>query len=152
MAKKSFSNGLTVAIVAGGLSLAPQAAFAADAYQAALDDVKATFGSVPSFIAAMPRAALPGAWNELKSLLLSPDTTLDPKTKALIAVGVSAAIGCEACVWMDSNEALRGGASQEALREAVAIAGLELHWSAVIEGSQIDLAQIKAELGGEAVE
>lgn len=142
------------AMAAIGMSiiLAVSPAGAQDAYQAALDDVKATFGTVPQFIARFPKVALPGAWAEMKALLLSPDTALDPKTKALVAVGVAAAIGCESCLWMDTNEALRTGASEAELQEAIGIAALEQHWSTVIGGLQIDLATMKAELGGEAAE
>lgn len=125
-------------------------ATAQDAYQAALDDIASIFGTVPSFMAQFPKAALPGAWAEIKGLLLNPDTALDPKTKALVAVGVSAAIGCQSCLWMDTNEALRSRAMEEQLREAIGIAALETHWSTMIDGLQIDLATIKAELSGGA--
>jgi AhpD family alkylhydroperoxidase len=129
------------------LSAAP--ALGADPYEEALAEVKATFGIVPSFMATMSRAALPGAWAEMKGVLLDEATALPPKTKALIAVGVGAAIGCEACVWMDSAEALRRGATEEELREAISVAAVEQHWNVVIKGAQIDLATLKAELGGE---
>jgi AhpD family alkylhydroperoxidase len=144
------SIGLAALGLVAMLTIAP--ATAQDAYQAAIDDVKATFGMVPGFIAKFPKVALPGAWAEMKALLLSPDTALDPKTKALIAVGVAAAIKCESCLWMDTNEALRTGATEDELQEAIGIAALEQHWSTVISGLQIDVATIKAELGGEAAE
>lgn len=140
--------GLTTAGLLAALALASPS-LAGDEYQAALDDVKATFGVVPQFIAQFPKVALPGAWAEMKGLLLNPDTALDPKTKALIAVGVTSAIGCEACIWMDTNEAVRAGATEEEIREAIGIAALEQHWSIVIDGLQIDLNSLKAELGGE---
>lgn len=125
---------------------------AADAYETALAEVKATFGTVPSFMATMSRAALPGAWAEMKGVLLDEATALPPKTKALIAVGVGAAIGCEACVWMDSAEALRRGTTEEELREAIGVAAVEQHWNVIIKGALIDLATLKAELGTEADE
>jgi AhpD family alkylhydroperoxidase len=141
---------LRTAIAALTLAALAVPATAQDAYQAALDDIASIFGTVPSFMAQFPRAALPGAWAEMKGLLLNPDTALDPKTKALVAVGVSAAIGCQSCLWMDSNEALRSGATEEQLHEAIGIAALETHWSTMIDGLQIDLATIKGELGGGA--
>lgn len=141
-----------LAVFALSILLAASPARSQDAYEATLADVKATFGTVPGFIAGFPKVALPGAWAEMKALLLSPDTALDPKTKALIAVGVAAAIKCEACLWMDTNEALRSGASGDELQEAIGIAAVEQHWSTVISGLQIDAATIKAELTGEAAE
>lgn len=137
--------------LAVALALAAPAS-AQDAYQAALDDIRTTFGTVPQFLAKYPKVGLPGAWAEMKALLLSPDTALERKTKALVAVGVAAAIGCEACMWMDTNEALRSGATEEELREAIGIAALERHWSTVLGGFQIDAATLKAELGGEEAE
>jgi AhpD family alkylhydroperoxidase len=139
---------LRTAIAALALAALAAPATAQDAYQAALDDIASIFGTVPSFMAQFPKAALPGAWAEMKGLLLNPDTALDPKTKALIAVGVSAAI--QSCLWMDTNEALRSGATEEQLREAIGIAAVEQHWSTMIDGLQIDLATIKAELSGGA--
>ncbi len=137
-----------VILLAGTLPMMP--AFASDAeYEAALADVRATFGTVPQFISGFPKAALPGAWAELKALLLSNDTVLDAKTKALIAVGVSAAIHCASCQWMDSADALRNGATEEELHEAIGIAALEQHWATVIAGLQIDLSTMKTDLGSE---
>ena len=139
-------------ILATTMMLSAAPGMAADAYDTALEEVRATFGTVPSFMASMSRSALPGAWAEMKGVLLDEATALPPKTKALIAVGVGAAIGCEACVWMDSAEALRRGATEEELREAIDVAAVEQHWNVVIKGAQIDLATLRAELGGEAAE
>lgn len=147
MKRHAAALGLVALLSAPGSVLASE-----DAYQAALKDIERSFGSVPSFMANVPKAALPGAWAETKALLLSDDTALPAKTKALMAVAVGAAIGCEVCVWMDSAEAVRAGATQEELREAVGIAALEQHWSTMIDGLQIDLQSVKTELGGEGQE
>jgi alkylhydroperoxidase/carboxymuconolactone decarboxylase family protein YurZ len=46
---------------------------------------------------------------------------------------------------MDTNEAKRAGATDEEINEAIAIAGIERHWSAVLDGMQIDLETFKSE-------
>jgi AhpD family alkylhydroperoxidase len=147
MKRYAAAMGLVALLSAQGPVLASEAA-----YQAALKDIERSFGTVPTFMANVSKAALPGAWAETKALLLSDDTALPARTKALIAIAVGAAIGCEVCVWMDSAEALRVGAKQEELREAIGIAALEQHWSTMIDGLQIDLQSVKTELGGEVEE
>lgn len=134
-------------LLAGAASL-PGGAAADDAYAAALKDIEQTFGRVPSFLGNYPKAGLPGAWAELKGVLLSDDTALPRKTKALIGLAVVAQIPCAPCVWMDTNEAKRAGATDEEINEAIAIAGIERHWSAVLDGMQIDLEAFKAEFAG----
>ena len=133
--------GLMMAVTAS----LPGPVAAEDAYAAALKDIEQTFGRVPSFLGNYPKAGLPGAWAELKGILLSDDTALPRKTKALIGLAVVAQIPCAPCVWMDTNEAKRAGATDEEINEAIAIAGIERHWSAVLDGMQIDLETFKSE-------
>lgn len=125
-------------------------AFAADmTYEETLKDIEATFGSVPTFVKQVPKAALPGAWMEEKMLEFSDSTALSPKVKALISLAVAAQIPCEYCIWSDTMSAKRAGASDEEIGEAVAMAGLTRHWSTLFNGLQVDLPTFKKELGGE---
>ena len=116
--------------------------------EAVYQDVAKNFGSVPSFLKAMPRSALAGMWLTTKQLEFSDKTALQGKTKALISLAVAAQIPCEYCIWMDTNTARQFGASDEEIGEAVAIAGLTRAWSANFQGLQVDLNQFKKELGG----
>ena len=75
-----------------------------DAYDAAIKDIQATMGGVPSFIAQFPKAGVPGAWAEVKALELSDGTALSPKVKALISLAVSAQIPCTYCIWSDTEK------------------------------------------------
>jgi AhpD family alkylhydroperoxidase len=145
---KTLQRALIAILTLSGVLLVFPAGAADGAYEATLKDVEQTFGSVPTFISKMPKVALPGAWSELKGLLLSDTTALPPKTKALIAVAVAAQIACKACLWMDTNEARRTGATDEEIGEAIAIAAVEQHWSTIIDGHQITLETVKQELGG----
>jgi len=76
---------------------------------------------------------------------LGEDAALDAKTRELIALAVSAQIPCEYCVYAHRNSALKLGATEAELREAVAMAGYVRMWSTAFHGAQIDLDEFKAE-------
>lgn len=116
---------------------------------AAYKDIEATMGGVPSFIKMFPKSALPGAWAEEKALELSTDTALSPKEKSLISLAVAAQIPCEYCVWADTMNAKRAGATDEEIGEAVAMAALTRHWSTIFNGLQVDFETFKKEMGGD---
>ena len=147
MSKLTSALSLAAALsLAGGLLMAP--AVADDAvYNAALNDAEQTFGFVPGFLKAMPKAALPGAWKELKDLEFSENTALSPKVKSLIGLAVVAQIPCAYCIWADAASARQAGASEEEIREAVAIAATERYWSTMLNGLEINLDEFKAEFG-----
>ncbi|MCB1494372.1 MAG: carboxymuconolactone decarboxylase family protein [Bauldia sp.] len=130
------------------LATAVTSASADDAgYQAALKDIEATFGSVPTFFTQMPKAGFAGSWRQLKELEFSEDTALSPKVKALIGLAVVSQIPCSYCIWADALSAKAAGASDEEIGEAVAVAATERYWSTMLNGMQVDLATFKQELG-----
>ena len=121
----------------------------ADDYDATLNDIQSTMGGVPSFVKQFPKAGLPGAWAEVKAIELSDKTALPPKVKSLISLAVAAQIPCTYCIWSDTQDAKRAGATDEEIQEAVAMAALTRHWSTIFNGMQVDFAQFKKEMGGE---
>ncbi|WP_192256396.1 carboxymuconolactone decarboxylase family protein [Mesorhizobium silamurunense] len=121
----------------------------ADDYDAAIKDIQSTMGGVPGFIKQFPKAGLPGAWAEVKAIELSDKTALPPKVKSLISLAVAAQIPCNYCIWSDTENAKRAGATDEEIQEAVALAALTRHWSTIFNGMQVDFAQFKKEMGGE---
>jgi AhpD family alkylhydroperoxidase len=146
--KKAMSALLISAALLAGASLLPSAAGAAeDAYAATLKDIEQAFGFVPTFLKETAKTALPGAWRQLKDLEFSETTALPPKVKALIGLGVVAQIPCGYCIWADTLDARQAGATEEEIREAVAVAATERYWSTVINGAQTDLDTFKKELG-----
>ncbi|MDX8517245.1 carboxymuconolactone decarboxylase family protein [Mesorhizobium dulcispinae] len=128
------------------LSAAPASA---DDYDAAIKDIQSTMGGVPGFVKQFPKAGLPGAWAEVKAIELSDKTALSPKVKSLISLAVAAQIPCNYCVWSDTENAKRAGATDEEIQEAVAMAALTRRWSTVFNGMQVDFAQFKKDMGGE---
>lgn len=138
---------LSAAVVAGGLLLAVPAHAGEEANEAALKDVEKTFGFVPTFIRQMPKAGFAGAWQQLKDLEFSENTALSPKVKSLIGLAVVAQIPCTYCIWADAASARQAGATDEEIREAVAIAATERYWSTMLNGLEVDLATFKKEFG-----
>jgi AhpD family alkylhydroperoxidase len=140
-------------ILATGLAapLAAPAARADDAsVEATLGDIEATLGFVPSFVRQVSPVALPGAWAELKAVEFSDGTAIPMKYKALISIAVAAQIPCQYCVWLDTQSARAAGATDEEIEEAVAIAGIDRHWSAIFNGMQVDFDRMKSEFSAMA--
>lgn len=90
-------------------------------------------------------SGIAGAWAEFKSVQLNSKTSLNVKTKELIGLAVSAQIPCQYCVYFHTAVAKANGATNEEIREAVAMAAISRHWSTVLNGMQIDLASFKRE-------
>jgi|SRR5450631_754226 AhpD family alkylhydroperoxidase len=112
---------------------------------AAYKDMAATLGMVPGFFKAFPESGIAGAWAEFKTIQLSPATKLDGKTKQLIGLAVSAQVPCAYCIYFHTAAAKANGATDEEIREAVAMAAITRHWSTVLNGMQVDLASFKSD-------
>ena len=137
-------------LIATSVTLASIAALAhpanAQDAAAAYKDIEQTLGSVPSFFKAFPEVGIAGAWAEFKSVQLNPDTALDGKTKELIGLAVASQIPCEYCVYFHTSAARANGATDEEIRETVAMAAIVRHWSTVLNGMQVDLTTFKQEV------
>jgi AhpD family alkylhydroperoxidase len=125
--------------------LASSAAAEDPAATAAYRDITATLGFVPGFFKAFPEAGIAGAWSEFKSVQLNPATALPVKMKELIGLAVASQIPCAYCIYFHTRMARANGATDEEVREAVAMAAISRHWSTVLNGMQVDLATFKAE-------
>jgi AhpD family alkylhydroperoxidase len=114
--------------------------------KATYQDVQATLGLVPAFVKAFPAVEVAALWDEIKSVQLNPKTALPGKTKELIGLAVAAQIPCRYCTYFHTQAAKLNGATDEEVTEAIAMAGLTRHWSTVLNGLQIDLAEFKQEV------
>lgn len=131
------------AVVAGVFFAAPLRAD--DGSAAAYKDIEATLGQMPTMFKAFPAVGIAGAWGEFKSLQLNPETKLDGKTKELIGLAVSSQIPCHYCIYFHTAAAKLNGATDEEIREAVAMAAIVRHWSTVLNGMQVDEATFRKE-------
>lgn len=134
-------------LIAFGVALAATASLADDAADTRAE-IEAMMGGVPSFVDGIADAALPGIWALQKNLWMSPDAALDPKTRALVSLAVSAQIPCEYCIFMDTGFARQAGATDQEIAEAVAIAAQTRAMSTIFYGTQVDFDQFRAEMGG----
>ncbi|MBZ9774527.1 carboxymuconolactone decarboxylase family protein [Mesorhizobium sp. CO1-1-8] len=110
---------------------------------AAYKDIEATLGSVPDMFRTLPDVAVAGAWAEIKGVQLNPKTALDGKTKELLGLAVASQIPCQYCIYFHTEAAKLNGASDEEIKEAVAMAAIVRHWSTMLNGSQVDLTTFK---------
>jgi len=134
-------------VAVAGLAFASTARAAENpAAAAAKADIQKTFGFVPQFFIRFPEAALPGAWEEMKTLQLNPSTALNGRTKELIGLGVAAQVPCKYCIYAHTEFAKLNGASDAEIGEAVAMAAITRHWSTYLNGIQTDETKFRAEI------
>ncbi len=125
---------------------AETAAKASPAADAAHADIAKTLGFVPQFFQKFPEGILPGAWDEMKSLQLNPNTALPGRTKELIGLSVAAQIPCRYCIVAHTEFAKLNGASDAEIGEAVAMAAITRHWSTFLNGIQTDETKFRGEI------
>ncbi|BCG91264.1 carboxymuconolactone decarboxylase family protein [Mesorhizobium sp. 131-2-1] len=123
-------------------TLAPANAEDASA-TAAYKDIQATLGSVPDMFKTLPDVAVAGAWAEIKGVQLNPNTALNGKTKELMGLAVASQIPCQYCIYFHTEAAKLNGATDEEIKETIAMAAIVRHWSTMLNGSQVDLATFK---------
>jgi AhpD family alkylhydroperoxidase len=111
----------------------------------AADDIRRTFGSMPTFLSRVPPEALVAMWRAEKDIELG-TTSLDRKTKNLIGLAVAAQMPCRYCVIADTEMAKLQGVTDRELDEAVAMAGLVRNWSTLLNGMQIDKASFRRDV------
>jgi AhpD family alkylhydroperoxidase len=126
--------------IVNGTTAQAQESSAAATYQ----DIERTLGAVPTFFKLFPQTGIAGAWAEFKAIQLGP-TRLDGKTKELIGLAIAAQVPCQYCVYFHTAAAKLNGATEDEIREAVAMAAIVRHWSTVLNGMQVDLAGFKQE-------
>jgi AhpD family alkylhydroperoxidase len=135
----------TTAAALGVVALAPVTRAEDQTAQATYRDIEQTLGTVPSFFKLFPEVGIAGAWAEFKSVQLNPKTKLDGKTKELMGLAVASQIPCQYCIYFHTAAAKLNGATDEEIREAVAMAAIARHWSTVLNGMQVDLAGFRQE-------
>ncbi|MGT2465531.1 carboxymuconolactone decarboxylase family protein [Mesorhizobium atlanticum] len=142
MVKLSRKIGLLAFAAGALLAITPARAEDASA-TAAYKDIQATLGTVPDMFKTLPDVAVAGAWAEIKGVQLNPNTALNGKTKELMGLAVASQIPCQYCIYFHTLAAKANGASDEEIKEAIAMAAIVRHWSTMLNGSQADLATFK---------
>jgi len=112
----------------------------------AYSDMEKTLGRVPKFMRRFPEVGIAAAWREFKRVQLNPTTSLDGKTKELIGLAVAAQVPCTYCIAFHTEAAKLNGATDNEIREAVAMASITRHWSTVLNGSMPDESKFRKEV------
>ncbi len=99
----------------------------------------------PSFLTeTYPPHALPGLLSMYGSIK-GEESSLDAKTFELIGLAVAAQIPCRYCVYAHTKQARLAGATDEEIREAVAMAGATRNFATVFNGMDYDFAEFVRE-------
>jgi len=114
--------------------------------KSAYKDIERTLGSVPTFMRRFPEVGIAAAWRSQKMLELNPATKLSGKTKELIGLAVAAQIPCQFCIHFHTEAAKLNGASDEEIRETVAMAALTRDISTVLNGALVDEPQFRKDV------
>ncbi|RUW34690.1 MULTISPECIES: carboxymuconolactone decarboxylase family protein [unclassified Mesorhizobium] len=142
MEKSKLKSLVIVASIGALFTIVPAKAEDATA-TAAYKDIQATLGTVPDMFKTLPDVAVAGAWAEIKGVQLNPNTALNGKTKELMGLAVASQIPCQYCIYFHTLAAKANGASDEEIKEAIAMAAIVRHWSTMLNGSQVDLVTFK---------
>lgn len=119
--------------------------------RAVFDDIRATRGGdfVNNFwrVMAHDPVLLKRVWETLKATMAP--GALDPLTKEMIYVAISATNGCEYCVRSHTAAARAKGMSQAQLMEVMAIVGMANQTNALAMASQVPVDEVFKEPGGD---
>jgi AhpD family alkylhydroperoxidase len=137
LAIRSLMGIALVALAGAALADAKAPSTPAEVTQA---EIEKAMGFAPAIVQRMPRALLPGWWEQTKALEMNPKTALNGKTKELISLGVAAQIPCDQCVYFHTEMARLNGASEQEVQEAIGMAALTRFGSTVMHGVQLDSA------------
>ena len=115
-----------------------------EAYEKAKNEIEQTFGTFLSTFDAYPKHALSTAWENYKNLS-GPGSIISSKNKELIQLAVASQIPCVYCVYFHKISAKANGATDEEIKEAIALGAQTRQWSMITQGSGISLKDFKAE-------
>jgi len=108
------------------------------------EEIKQTFGAVPSWVEEMPAAALGGFWAMMRDFQLA-ETAIPNKYKELIGLGISGATRCRYCALFHTEAAKLFGASDEEIAEAAMMAAHTMSASTFLNAMQTDYDTFRKE-------
>jgi AhpD family alkylhydroperoxidase len=108
-------------------------------------EMKETFGLVPSFLKTIPDSTLENEWELFKKIQIE-DGAIPNKYRELIGLGLSAVSKCRYCTLFHTEMAKLFGATDKEIEEAVHYAKSSAGWSAYLNGMQVDYDEFKDEL------
>jgi AhpD family alkylhydroperoxidase len=112
----------------------------------ALTEISSLFGFAPEFLAKFPEQGRAGAWKQMRDVQLNPKTQLSGKTKELIGLAVASQVPCRFCIIAHTEFARLNGASEQEIREAIAMASFTRDMSTMLNGLQVDETQFRRDV------
>lgn len=112
----------------------------------ALAEINGLFGFTPDFLAKFPETARAGAWRQMRDVQLSPKTALSGKSKELIGLAVASQVPCRYCIVAHTEFAKLNGATENEIREAIAMASLTRSMSTLLNGLMVDEGQFRRDV------
>jgi AhpD family alkylhydroperoxidase len=110
----------------------------------AKEEMKRTFGKVPSWVEEMPDSALDGFWSMMRDFQLG-ETAIPNKYKELIGLGVSGATRCRYCALFHAEAAKLFGATDAEIAEAAMMAAHTMGASTFLNAMQVDYETFRRE-------
>jgi AhpD family alkylhydroperoxidase len=109
-------------------------------------EMKELLGQVPGFFGSLPDDTLEAEWNLFKHFETG-DSSIAPKFRELIGVGVAASQRCWYCANFHTAMARFHGATDAQIQEAAHLAKFGTSWSSYLNGTLYDQDQFLKELG-----
>ncbi len=108
------------------------------------EEIKQTFGKVPSWVEGIPESALGGFWATMRDFQLG-ETAIPNKYKELIGLGVSGATRCKYCALFHTEAARLFGATDAEIAEAAMMAAHTMAASTFLNAMQVDYDAFRTE-------
>lgn len=108
-------------------------------------EMEEALGQVPSWMDGLAEQASDHSWGIFRDLTFGEDTDLSAREKALIGVGVAAAINCPYCTYFHKEEARLSEVTDDGLKEAVNVAGATKYFSTILHGNEVNVDDFIAE-------
>lgn len=101
-------------------------------------EIEEKLGQVPSWIENLAEPASDHSWGLFRDLEAG-ETELSAREKALIGVGVAAAINCPYCTHFHKEDARMEDVTEDELTEAVNLASITQYFSTLLHGNEVDV-------------
>jgi AhpD family alkylhydroperoxidase len=108
------------------------------------NEIKETFGLVPSMFKAIPDSSLELEWQLFKRLHLE-EGPIPNKYRELIGLAIAGVTRCHYCAFYHTEVAKLFGATDEEIEDALHFAKSSAGWSTYVNGLQIDFDKFKDE-------
>jgi len=113
--------------------------------QQVYQEIEEMFGTVPTFIKAVPDSSLEMEWNLFRRVQFE-EGPIPNKYRELIGIAIAAVTKCRYCVFFHSEAARLNGATEAEIEDAVHFAKSSMGWSTYLNGLQFDYEQFKKEV------